>query len=143
MNLGGSKKGKRSPSGRPISEINITPMVDVMLVLLIIFMVAAPMMSSGVPIDLPKTQALAMEPKTRPITVSVTVDGDVFVDNTPASLDTLLQQVADLAVDGVDERLLVRGDTKVGYGFVMEVMGLLSSAGYNKLGLVTEQANER
>jgi biopolymer transport protein TolR len=120
-----------------MSEINVTPMVDVMLVLLIIFMVAAPMMTSGVPVDLPRTAANEMPSQTRPITVAVTPEGAIFVDETPVSETELLTTVGGLAT--TEDRIFLRGDTTANYGTVMRVMGLLSSAGYSKIGLVTER----
>ena len=125
-----------------MSEINITPMVDVMLVLLIIFMVAAPMMTSGVPVDLPKTAASEMASQTQPITVSVTSDGAIFVDQDPVSEADLIPTVTAMAVNGTEDRIFVKGDTTSNYGSVMRVMGLLSSAGFNKIGLLTQQQDQ-
>lgn len=138
MMLGG--KVKRGRGRAPISEINITPMVDVMLVLLIVFMVAAPLMTMGVPIDLPETRAQAMPLQSKPITVSVEPDGTLSIDNAPVTLDTLVAAVQAKAVEGTDERLYVRGDTTTAYGAIMEVMGELSAAGYGQIGLVTQPA---
>ena len=120
-----------------MSEINITPMVDVMLVLLIIFMVAAPMMTSGVPVDLPRTAANEMPSQTRPITVAVSPEGSIFVDETPVGEADLVTTVGTLAT--IEDRIYLRGDTTANYGTVMRVMGLLSAAGYTKIGLVTER----
>jgi len=120
-----------------MSEINITPMVDVMLVLLIIFMVAAPMMTAGVPVDLPRTAAADMPSQTQPITVAVTPEGALFVDETPVGEAELVATVAALATP--EDRIFLRGDTTANYGTVMRIMGLLSSAGYSKIGLVTER----
>ncbi|NGP18414.1 ExbD/TolR family protein [Devosia aurantiaca] len=131
---GGRRRGKR---GGVISEINITPMVDVMLVLLIIMMVAAPMMTAGVPVDLPRTSAGELPSQTQPITVAVTPDGAIFVDETPVDETSLITTVGDLAT--VEDRIYLRGDTTSNYGTVMRVMGLLSAAGYTKIGLVTER----
>ena len=136
----GNNKGKRGRGRAPISEINITPMVDVMLVLLIVFMVAAPLMTMGVPIDLPETRAQAMPLQTKPITVTVEPDGALSIEGEPVTLDTLVTSVAALAVEGTDERLYVRGDTTAAYGAIMEVMGELSGAGYSRIGLVTVPA---
>ncbi|WP_193336109.1 ExbD/TolR family protein [Devosia beringensis] len=138
MALGG--KARRGRGRAPISEINITPMVDVMLVLLIVFMVAAPLMTMGVPVDLPQTRAQSMPPKSRPITITVQPDGALTIDEAPQTLDTLVAAVAELAVDGTDERLYVRGDTTTSYGMVMAVMGELAAAGYARIGLVTTPA---
>ena len=133
---GGGRRGRRRRSG-VISEINITPMVDVMLVLLIIMMVAAPMMTSGVAVDLPRTSAGEMPSQTRPITVIVTPEGAVFVDDTPVAEAELVTLVGTLAT--TEDRIFLRGDTTANYGTVMRVMGMLSSAGYSKIGLVTER----
>ena len=136
----GNNRGKRGRGRAPISEINITPMVDVMLVLLIVFMVAAPLMTMGVPIDLPETRAQAMPLQTKPITVTVEPDGALSIEGEPVTLETLVSSVEALAVDGTDERLYVRGDTTAAYGAIMEVMGELSAAGYSRIGLVTAPA---
>ncbi len=140
MGMALGKKGKGRRGRRPISDINITPMVDVMLVLLIVFMVAAPLMTMGVPIDLPETQAQAMPLQSKPITVTVEPDGALSIDGEPTTLETLVAAVEALAVEGTDERLYVRGDTSTAYGAIMEVMGQLSAAGYGRIGLVTNPA---
>lgn len=143
MAVGGSKNGRGRGRGRArngaISDINVTPFVDVMLVLLIVFMVAAPLMTMGVPVDLPQTAAQAMPLERKPITVTVTPDGAISIDNQPITLDTLVPTVETLAVEGTDERLYVRGDATAAYGAIMEVMGALSAAGYGQIGLITER----
>jgi biopolymer transport protein TolR len=126
-----------------MSEINVTPMVDVMLVLLIIFMVAAPLMTVGVPIDLPQTQAKQLNAQQKPITISVTPDGQVFISDQPVALANLAAEVGALATNGTEERIYVRGDTAANYGAVMQVMGALSAAGYGKIGLITEQSRDK
>jgi biopolymer transport protein TolR len=133
----GSGRGRRRGRRGVMSEINITPMVDVMLVLLIIFMVAAPMMTSGVPVDLPRTAAGEMPSQTRPITVAVSPEGAIFVDETPVGEADLVATVGTLAT--VEDRIYLRGDTTANYGTVMRVMGMLSAAGYTRIGLVTER----
>jgi biopolymer transport protein TolR len=123
-----------------ISEINVTPMVDVMLVLLIIFMVSAPLLTVGVPIDLPQSQAKSLEQDKEPLTISVTEKGQIFLQNSEIAVDDLvpkMQAVAD-ARGGTDARIYVRGDKKVDYGTMMKVMGRLSSAGFHRVALVTE-----
>jgi biopolymer transport protein TolR len=123
-----------------MSEINVTPMVDVMLVLLIIFMVSAPLLTVGVPIDLPQTRAKSLDQNGEPLTLSVSLQGQVFLQNSEIPLDDLvskLKAVTD-ARGGYDERIYVRGDRKVDYGTVMRVMGRLSSAGFRRVALVTE-----
>ena len=133
--------GKRRHRRRPVmAEINVTPMVDVMLVLLIIFMVAAPLLTVGVPIDLPQTQAKSLDQDKEPLAISVDDKGKVFLQNSEIALDELvpkLKAVAD-ARGGFDERIYVRGDKKVDYGTVMRVMGRLSAAGFKRVALVTE-----
>ncbi len=126
-----------------MSEINVTPMVDVMLVLLIIFMVAAPLMTVGVPIELPQTQAKQLNTEQKPITVSVTNEGAIFLGDNPVTLEDLAAQVAAVAVNGTEDRIYVRGDLAANYGSVMQVMGALSGAGYAKIGLITEQAAQQ
>ena len=141
---GGRRRGRRRGGGnKPMSEINVTPMVDVMLVLLIIFMVAAPLMTVGVPIDLPQTQAKQLNTEQKPITVSVTPEGAIFLGDNPVTIEDLPAQVAALAVNGTEDRIYVRGDTTANYGAVMKVMGALSGAGYSKIGLITEQAQDK
>lgn len=136
---GHGARGRGRGAAPPISEINVTPMVDVMLVLLIVFMVAAPLMTMGVPIDLPKTDAQAMPIDKKPVTVTVAPDGTLSIDGDPVTMDTLVSTVNALAVDGTDERLYVRGDATAAYGSIMEVMGALSAAGYGQIGLITER----
>lgn len=135
----GGRRGRRRGGNRPMSDINVTPMVDVMLVLLIVFMVAAPLMTVGVPIDLPETQARQMETQSQPITVSVTPDGQIFLGDEPVALEALVERVGAAAVNGPEDRIYVRGDGAASYGTVMRVMGTLSGAGYSKIGLITDQ----
>ena len=142
MSIGAGKgrgRGRQRGRGGPISEINITPMVDVMLVLLIVFMVAAPLMTVGVPIDLPKTAAQAMVLERKPITVTVEPDGTISVERDVIDLEGLVPLIASLAEEGTEERLYVRGDATAAYGAIMKVMGTLSAAGYSRIGLITEQ----
>lgn len=143
MGLQGSSRGggrrRRGSRGALMSEINVTPFVDVVLVLLIVFMVAAPMMTVGVALDLPQTQAREMEMQRSPITVSVTPEGAIFVGDDPVSIDTLIASISGLA-ESTEDRIYVRGDATANYGTVMQVMGALSGAGYARIGLITEQA---
>jgi biopolymer transport protein TolR len=131
------RRGRRQRAG-VMSEINVTPMVDVMLVLLIIFMVAAPLLTVGVPIDLPESQAKSMEQPKEPLTLSVNDKGQVYLQNTEIKMDELIPKLKAIAKSGFDERIYVRGDKKVDYGTVMRVMGRLSAAGYRRVALVTE-----
>src|SRR5215471_3411220 len=141
MNGGTAAVAGRRHRRRPVmSEINVTPMVDVMLVLLIIFMVSAPLLTVGVPIDLPQTQAKSLDQDKEPLTVSVKVDGEVFLQNSEIKIDELVPKLQAItqARGGLDERIYVRGDRKVDYGTVMRVMGRLSAAGFRRVALVTE-----
>jgi biopolymer transport protein TolR len=122
-----------------MADINVTPMVDVMLVLLIVFMVAAPLLTVGVPIDLPQTQAKQINAEQKPVTVSVTPEGQVYLGDAVVTLDDLTAKIAETAPDAAEQRIYVRGDQAADYGTVMRVMGVLSAAGYAKIGLITEQ----
>ncbi len=138
---GGTAVGKRRHRrGAVMSEINVTPMVDVMLVLLIIFMVSAPLLTVGVPLDLPQTQAKGLDTDKEPLTVSVNVKGEVFLQNSEIKVEDLVPKLKAItdARGGADERIYVRGDRKVDYGAVMRVMGRLSAAGFRRVALVTE-----
>src|SRR6187397_2226249 len=123
-----------------MSEINVRPMVDVMLVLLIIFMVSAPLLTVGVPIDLPQSQAKSLEQDKEPLTVSVNEKGQIFLQNSEIAADDLIAKMEAVAQarGGKDARVYVRGDKRVDYGTMMKVMGRLSSAGFNRVALVTE-----
>jgi len=133
--------GRRRHTRKPVmAEINVTPMVDVMLVLLIIFMVSAPLLTVGVPIDLPQTKAKSLDQDKEPLTISVSEKG-VWLQNSEIKIDELvpkLQAIAQTRGGGADERIYVRGDRKVDYGTVMRVMGRLSAAGFRRVALVTE-----
>ena len=123
-----------------MSDINVTPFVDVMLVLLIVFMVSAPLLTVGVPLDLPQSQAKSLEQDREPLTISVNDKGQVFLQNSEIKIEGLvpkLKAVTD-ARGGFDERIYVRGDHKVDYGTVMRVMGRLSAAGFRRVALVTD-----
>ena len=135
---GGRGHRRRSRHHGLMSEINVTPMVDVMLVLLIIFMVAAPLLTVGVPIDLPDTQAKAMNSDTQPITVSIDPQGKVFLQETEIPIEEVVPKLQAIAKTGYEERIYVRGDKVADYGTVMKVMGRLSSAGFRRVALVTE-----
>ena len=142
MNMAGSSGGGRRGRRRAavMAEINVTPMVDVMLVLLIIFMVSAPLLTVGVPLDLPQTQAKSLDQDKNPLTLSVNVKGQVFLNDTEIALNDLVAKLKAItdARGGLDERIFVRGDKKVDYGTVMRVMGRLSAAGFRRVALVTE-----
>ena len=131
---------RRSKRHTPMAEINVTPMVDVMLVLLIIFMVSAPLLTVGVPLDLPQTQAKSLDQDKNPLMLSVNVKGQVYLNDTEVALDELVPKLTAITQTrgGMDERIFVRGDKKVDYGTVMRVMGRLSAAGFRRVALVTE-----
>jgi len=133
-----SSQGRRGGKRRPLAEINvITPFVDVMLVLLIIFMVTAPLLSPGIPVDLPKTNAKPLSENREPLSITVKKDGRIYLMNTPVAADDLVVRLKAIAENGNDERIYVRGDASVAYGRVIEVMGILNAAGFTKVGLVT------
>ena len=133
------RRGRRM---QPMSEINVTPFVDVMLVLLIIFMVAAPLLTVGVPIDLPESEAKALNSDTQPITVSVNAEGGIFLQETEIALNEVVPKLEAISTTGFSERIYVRGDANADYGTVMKVMARISAAGYKNLGLVTQQEQD-
>jgi len=142
MNMAGSsggsgRRGRRKPV---MAEINVTPMVDVMLVLLIIFMVSAPLLTVGVPLDLPQTQAKSLDQDKTPLQLSVDVNGKVFINDTEVAMNDLVAKLKAItdARGGMDERIFMRADKKADYGTVARVMGQLSGAGFKRLALVTE-----
>ena len=139
---GGRGHRRRGRHHKLVSEINVTPFVDVMLVLLIIFMVAAPLLTVGVPIELPETQARALNAETQPITVSVNQEGQIFLQETEIGIDEIVPKLQAIAQTGYEERIFVRGDRDADYGTVMRVMARISSAGYRNLGLVTLQEQD-
>jgi biopolymer transport protein TolR len=139
---GGRGHRRRGRHHGLMSEINVTPFVDVMLVLLIIFMVAAPLLTVGVPIDLPDTQAKPMNADTQPITVSINPEGKVYLQNTEVPIEEIVPKLKAIAKTGYDERIYVRGDKTADYGTVMKVMARISAAGYRNLGLVTLQEQD-
>lgn len=133
----GSRRRRRRHARGVMSEINVTPMVDVMLVLMIIFMVAAPLLTVGVPIDLPETAAKPMEGQTDPINISIDAAGKVFIQDSEISFDELVPKLMAVAKNGVEDRIYVRGDKTADYGMVMRVMARISAAGFKKIGLIT------
>ncbi|MGH6872819.1 MAG: protein TolR [Rhizomicrobium sp.] len=136
---GGGRRGRI----RPMSEINVTPFVDVMLVLLIVFMVTAPLLTVGVPVDLPKTRAQALGQDREPLAVTIRRDGRIYLQNTPVGEDELVAKLQAISANGYDQRIFVRGDQAVDYGRVMEVMATISAAGFTHIGLVTDVAKHR
>jgi biopolymer transport protein TolR len=137
------ERARRSRRRHVMAEINVTPFVDVMLVLLIVFMVTAPLLTAGVPVDLPKTKAQALGQDREPLSVTVKRNGSIYLQNTPVPEDDLVPRLTAIAANGYDQRIFVRGDRSVDYGRVMEVMGLLSAAGFTHIGLVTDVAKPK
>jgi biopolymer transport protein TolR len=132
----GSRLGHRT---QPMHEINVTPMVDVMLVLLIIFMVTAPLLTVGVQVDLPKTKAAVLQGQDEPLAITVDAKGNVYLQNTEIDLAALVPRLRAITSNNPDARIFVRGDASIPYGRIMEVMGTVNAAGYRKVALVTEQ----
>ena len=138
---GGRGRGRRRARKQPLSEINVTPLVDVMLVLLIIFMVSAPLLTVGVPLELPKTEAGAVDASDEPVTVSIKEDGEIFVGEGGVSWDDLVLRVAQEGGEGARERpVFVRADGRAPYQALARVMARLSSEGFTKLNLITDTA---
>ena len=144
--MAASSNASSSGGGRrrwkPNAEINVTPFVDVMLVLLIVFMVAAPLLTVGVEVDLPDTEARAMTTSEEPLTITIQADGRLFLQETEISFDELVGRLEAIAGAGSDARVYIRADESVDYGQVMRVMARISSAGYADIGLVTDPARE-
>lgn len=134
---GGGRRG-RARKHMPMSEINVTPMVDVMLVLLIIFMVTAPLLTVGVPIELPETKGEQLQSNKEPLTISVDRAGKVFIQETEVALDEIVPKLKAIAKSGYNEQIFIRGDKGIDYGTVMRVMGRIKTAGFVKVSLVTE-----
>lgn len=135
----GGRRRRRSAQHAVMNEINMTPFIDVMLVLLIIFMVAAPLMTTGVPIDLPESRAKPLEGITQPITISVDAKGHIFIQDKEMKIEELIPTLQAMAKNGVDERIYVRGDKAADYGAVIRVMGRLNAAGFKKIGLISTE----
>ncbi len=139
---GGGNRGRRKQRADSFSEINITPMVDVMLVLLIIFMVAAPMMTSGVTVDLPKTTAAPVSGQDEPLAVSVTSDGKIYIQKTQVTLNKLQEKLKAITGQKRDTRIFVRGDKNIDYGKMMQVVGEINAAGFSKVALITDAGGD-
>lgn len=140
--LGPTGGGRSGISGRsryrPMAEINVTPFVDVMLVLLIVFMVTAPLLTVGVPVDLPETKAASLNDTEEPLVLTVDQDGKVYIQETGIGLENLVPRLRAVTGNNPDIRIFVRGDSRIAYGRVMEVMGQISSAGFNKVALLAK-----
>ncbi|HEX2942112.1 MAG TPA: protein TolR [Rhodopila sp.] len=133
-----SGRGRRGRY-RPLADINVTPLVDVMLVLLIIFMVTAPLMTSGVSVDLPKTNAQQLNSDSQPLTVSIKADGTIFLQDQQVDLSDVVAKLQAIAQNNPDRRIFVRGDKDLAYGRIMEVMGTITQGGFTKVALLAEQ----
>ncbi|MEP6831717.1 MAG: protein TolR [Rhizomicrobium sp.] len=138
----GSSRGRRNRR-RAMAEINVTPFVDVMLVLLIVFMVTAPLLTVGVPVDLPKTRAPSLGQDKEPLSITVSKDGKIYLQKEVVTADALVPKLQAISQNGYDQRIFVRGDKTVAYDRVMVVMGLLASAGFTHIGLVTDVAKPK
>ena len=139
MNGGGNGRARY----KPMSEINVTPMVDVMLVLLVIFMVAAPLLTVGVPVDLPQSKAPAINEQKEPLVITVNAEGKLFLQNSGIEDDELVPRLQAITKNNPDADIYVRGDRAINYGRVMEVMGMVSAAGFSKVSLITEQPRDK
>ena len=136
---GGGRRRRRRGSARPMAEINVTPFVDVMLVLLIIFMVAAPLLTVGVPVELPKTAAGALPvDQEEPLTVTITAEGSIQIQTTETQRDQLITRLRGIAAERENDRVFLRADGAVPYLQVMQVMGALNAGGFSNIGLVTD-----
>ena len=135
--VGGGRRRRLRRRHVPMAEINVTPFVDVMLVLLIVFMVAAPLLTVGVPLELPESRANPLTTDKEPITVSVDKEGRIFLQETEVTPEELVITLRAIAQSGLNERIFVRGDKDADYGSIMRVMGRLNAAGYRRIGLVT------
>ncbi len=134
----GGGRSRRRRTARPMAEINVTPMVDVMLVLLIIFMVAAPLLTVGVPIDLPKSQANQMESQNEPpLEISISQDGKIFLQETELQIDEIVPKLKAISENNSEARIYVRGDQEVNYGTIMKVMGAVNGAGFTRIALIS------
>ena len=139
---GGKRRRRRGRRGGPINEINMTPFIDVVLVLLIIFMVAAPMMTVGVPLDLPQSKAAPLNSDVKPITLSIRQTGQVFLGEDELTDDSIVPKLMETAKTGTEERVFVRGDKRVDYGRVAQVMAIVTGGGFKKVALVTEPEHQ-
>ena len=134
----GGRAGRRARY-RPLAEINVTPLVDVMLVLLIIFMVTAPLMTSGVPVDLPKANAQPINNDSEPLTVSMNAAGKIFLQDQEVSAEELVPKLQAISKNNPERRIFVRGDKDIAYGKIMQVMGTITQGGFTKVALLAEQ----
>ena len=130
--------GRRRGSYKPLSEINVTPFVDVMLVLMIVFMITAPLLTVGVPVDLPKIKAKSIAESVEPLVITVNAEGVIFIQDTEVELENLVPRLAAITDNKPDTRIYVRGDKSINYGRVLEVMGTVNVAGFTRVALIAE-----
>ena len=145
LTSGGSSRRRRRSRGdfRPVAEINVTPLVDVMLVLLIVFMVAAPLLTAGVPVDLPDSKAKALrEEENKPIEITVMTDGKIYIGESEVQKARLVPLLTAMTEGQSDRRIYIRGDQKLAYGQVMEIIGAINGAGFSKVALISEQSRK-
>ena len=135
--------GRRRGSYKPLSEINVTPFVDVMLVLLIVFMITAPLLTVGVPVDLPKVKAKSIAEAVEPLVITVNAEGVIFIQDTEVELENLVPRLAAITDNKPDTRIYVRGDKSIDYGRVLEVMGTVNVAGFTRVALIAELPKSR
>ncbi|SVD66122.1 uncharacterized protein METZ01_LOCUS418976, partial [marine metagenome] len=140
--INGGLRGRKVGSYRPMSEINVTPMVDVMLVLLVVFMITAPLLTVGVPVDLPKTKSSVIVGEDEPLVVTLNAEGKLFLQDAEVALDKLVARLTAITENRKETRVFVRGDRKIAYGKIMEVMGLINRAGFDRVALITELPRE-
>tara|TARA_B100000965_G_scaffold193560_1_gene161593 strand:- start:1369 stop:1785 length:417 start_codon:yes stop_codon:yes gene_type:complete len=133
----------RRSAKEPISEINVTPFVDVMLVLLIIFMVTAPLLTVGVQVELPETSADTLPEETEPLTLTINAKGEIFIQETKVEFEKIIPKILAVSNNRTDTRIFVRGDKTINYGRVLEIMGMLSGSGFTKVALISEPNKER
>ena len=133
----------RRSAKEPISEINVTPFVDVMLVLLIIFMVTAPLLTVGVQVDLPETSADTLPEETEPLTLTINAKGEIFIQEVKVEYEKIIPKILAVSNNRIDTRIFVRGDKNINYGRVLEIMGMLSGSGFTKVALISEPYKER
>jgi biopolymer transport protein TolR len=139
---GSVSSGRRRGNWKPKAEINVTPFVDVMLVLLIVFMITAPLLTVGVPVELPETEASNMSADDEPLTVTVGANGEIFLQETSVEFDQLVPRLQAIGGAGFEGRIFIRADESVDYGSVVRVMARISSAGYTNIGLVTDPLSQ-
>jgi biopolymer transport protein TolR len=142
VSLSAEQGRRRRRRYRPLREIHVTPLVDVMLVLLIVFMISAPLLTAGVPVDLPQTQAGELPTENEPVTVTINQDGQIYVGEDEVTIDQLVTTLNDVTAGNLDQRVFVRGDRQSSYGAIMLVMSRINAAGFTRIGLVTDPAEE-